>query len=82
MIYKTNLTLINLNDFKDNFYYESRIINKVKCDIIRKEEIDDFMIDDILVNVYSNNDGYDLYYQNKKIRLVVYDSMIIDYDVN
>lgn len=82
MIYKTDLTLINLNDFKDNFYYESKIINKIKCDLIRKEEVCDFSIDGIFVNVYSNSEGFDIYYLDKKIALIVYDSIIVDYEVN
>lgn len=82
MIYKSDLALVNLNDYKDSFYYIANIINKAKCTLIQNEELDDFMIDGRIVNVYTNSEGYDLYFEKYKITLVVYDSMIIDYEIH
>lgn len=80
-IYCSNETLVNLRDYEKSFTYEALVINYVKCVLMKNEELDDFFIDGISVNVYRNNYGYDLYFEDYKLELTVYGKQIVDFSL-
>lgn len=80
-ITKTNKVYENLISFEDNFENEALILNYVKCVLLHYEDISDFTVNGVYVSVYVDSNGYDLFYENKRMHLEVYDRQIIDYDV-
>lgn len=72
------MALSNLNDFHEFFLDEALIINHVKCNLLRNEDIEDFYINENYINVYKNSEGYDIYYKNRRISITVYEKMIVD----
>lgn len=80
-IEKCNNAYYNLNEFTDSFYEEALIINHVKCVLLQNEELTDFNINGINVEVYEQNDSYNLFFDDKQINIDVYDNMVVDYYV-
>ena len=76
-----NTVYYHLNEFKDVFYLESRVINYVKCELIQNKQLEDFYVDGIRVIVYGYNDQYDLYFSDYKLTIYVYDRQIIDFQM-
>lgn len=80
-IEKCNNAYCNLNEFTDSFYEEALIINHVKCVLLQNEELTDFNINGINVEVYEQNDSYSLFFDDIQINVDVYDNMVVDYYV-
>lgn len=78
-IYKADLVYENLKEYEDVFRMEAIVIDRVKCMLVRNEELDDFSIQGIYVSVYHQENGYDLYFGAYHMKLVVYEKQIIDY---
>ena len=76
-----NEVYIRLNDFKEMFYLEARIIDTVKCLLVQGEELEDFYVDGYLVSVYRSGDNYSLYFDKYCIEIEVYEKQIIDFVV-
>lgn len=81
-IYKANMAYENLNEASELFRQEAYVMNRFKCMLAREEDIDDFVVNGIYVNVYQNNNGYDLYFDSYHINTVVYDKQIVSFEVN
>lgn len=71
----------NLQENEKIFESEAIVLNYIKCMIIRNEEIDDFYVDGIYVNVYENSNGYELYFEDYVMNIDVYDKQIINFDI-
>ncbi|MBQ0036170.1 MAG: hypothetical protein KBT35_04590 [Firmicutes bacterium] len=80
-IEKCNNAYYNLNEFTDSFYEEALIINHVKCVLLQNEELTDFNINGINVEVYGQDESYSLFFDDKQINVDVYDNMVVDYYV-
>ena len=80
-IYYANNVFFNLREFEKDFSLEAKVINNVKCTLLRREELDDFYIDGVLVSISNIADGYELSFNNQTIDIIVYENQIIDMDV-
>ena len=81
-IIKANRVYENLKEAEEAFEASAIVLDHFKCILARKEEIRDFTADGIYVSVYHSNEGYELYYLNYRMSLVVYDDMIVDYTLS
>ena len=79
-IYKSNLVYDNINTSIDDFYDEARVIEYAKCALINKQDLNDFIVDEIDVSVDFENDTYHLYYNDIELCLKVKDNLIYDYN--
>ena len=80
-IYKANKTYENLVSFEEEFIERIKVINYVKCALLRKEDLDDFDVDGIYVSVYGKSDGYDLFFDKYNLSIEIYDDMIINMSI-
>ena len=78
-LYKANQTYDNLVSYEDLFFLEASILNYTKCALMQLEELDDFNINGINVDVYEDGDDYILCFDNKKMKIVVFDRQIINF---
>lgn len=77
-----NTVLFNLSEYEDSFEKLANVLNYAKCTLVRNEELDDFYTNGIYVSCYSKGNSYDLYYDDYKLTIEVYDNKIIDYDLS
>lgn len=80
-LYTANTAYINLKKAENTFEKEAYVISYIKCKLLRNEEIDDYMTNGVFVSVYETTNGYELYFDNYRISIEVYDKQIIDYDI-
>ena len=78
-IYKANNVYINLKEYEDIFEIEASVLSYAKCYLIHNDELDDFIVNGIYVNVYGSNSSYELYFYDYYMHIEVYDRQIIDY---
>ena len=81
-IEKANQTYLNLKEYENVFAKEAKIMSYVKCSLLRKEELNDFNIGGTRVSVYQTNNGYQLFFENYKLKIEVYNCMIVDFDLS
>lgn len=74
-------TVDNINILSDKVLLETEIINRFKC-LLLNDEIDDFMIDDVYIEVIADGDEYNLFYNDSRIGLIVDGYRIISADFN
>lgn len=80
-LYTGNSVYDNLREFENIFEEEAYVISYAKCALLRNEELDDFYINGISVSVYENSSGYELYFDEFKLDIEVYDKQIIDFSI-
>lgn len=80
-IESANTVLFNLNEYEDSFEKLAYVLNYAKCKLIRNEELGDFYVNGIYVSCFSKGNTYDLYYDDFKLTIEVYDHQIIDYEL-
>lgn len=76
-IVKANEVYYNLIQYEELFNMEAKIIDYAKCALLRNETLDDFYIDNCLVEVFDYGDEYILYFDNYKMAIEVYNKQII-----
>ena len=76
------MAFVNLIKHEEIFDIEVQIMSYVKCALLRNEELDDFYINGNTVSVYHTSNGYELYFDDYKIDVDVYDKQIIDFKVS
>ena len=76
-IVKANEAYYNLREYEDMFYKETQIIDYLKCALLRNDNIDDFYIDDCLVSVYHIAGGYNLFFDDYKMNIEIYEKQIV-----
>ena len=76
------MTYINLQENEELFAKEARIINYMKCALLRNEGIESFYVDGIYVDVYESSNGYYLYFDNYEMNIEIYDKQIIGFKIN
>ncbi len=79
-IISANNIYFRLEEFKTDFAYEAKIINKAKC-LLANNMLEDFYVDNNLISVYEDGDTYILNAGNFNIILNILNSMIISYDI-
>lgn len=77
-----NEIYIDLDEFYDEFYLEAKVINEAKCVIANNDELIDFYVDGILINVVNEGSNYIFYFNGLEYILTVEDKMITYYDIN
>lgn len=77
-----NEVYYNLKTYEDDFDIQTKVITTFKCMLLRNEEIKDFIIDGIYVNVYDNENNAILYFNDYILRVDISDKQIIDYDIS
>ena len=80
-LYTGNSVYSNLREAEDIFEKEAYILHYTKCALLRNETLDDFYTNGIYVNVYENTNGYDLYFDDYRLRIEVYEKQIVDFDI-
>ena len=80
-IIKTKEALYNLAQYENDFELEAKIIWRIKCLLMQREEIDGFYVDGVYVNVHKTSEGYQAYYRNITMNLTVYNKQIVAYSV-
>ena len=80
-IYKANMAYANLQDHEQVFEMEAQVLSYVKCVLLRNEDLDDFYIYGSVVSVYQTSNGYELYFDDYKMNIDVYDKQIVDFSV-
>lgn len=76
-ISKANEAYYNLRQYEEIFYKEAQIIDYVKCELLRNEDIDDFYIDGCMVSVNNTVNGYNLFFEDYKMNIEVYEKQIV-----
>ena len=71
----------NLQDHEQAFEMEAQVLSYVKCALLRNEDLDDFYIYGSVVSVYQTSNGYELYFDDYKMNIDVYDKQIVDFSV-
>ena len=79
-IITSNDIYLRLEEFKDDFAYEAKIINEAKC-LLANNMLEDFYVDNDLISVYQNGDTYILECAYFNIVLETGDLMILSYDI-
>ena len=79
-IITSNDIYLRLEEFKNDFAYEAKIINEAKC-LLANNMLEDFYVDDNLISVYEDGNTYILYAGNFNIVLNTLDSLILSYDI-
>ena len=79
-LYLSNQTYKELEEYTKIYKIESIILDKVKCMLLREEELIDFNIDDYYVEIYGNDNNYSLYVDNLIIDINIKDKMIISFE--
>ena len=79
-IITSNDIYLRLEEFKNDFAYEAKIINEAKC-LLANNMLEDFYVDDNLISVYEDGNTYILYAENFNIVLNTLDSLILSYDI-
>ncbi len=80
-IYKANSIYHKLEEFEDLFNKEALILNYAKCSLMKEDNLSDFYISGISVEVFDSKNGYDLYFLNYVMEIEVYEKQIIDFTV-
>lgn len=80
-IYSANSAYSNLQEYEEIFEKEASVISYLKCALLRNDDIDDFYVNGIGVNVYETSSGYELYFDSYVMDVDVYDKQIIDFEV-
>ena len=80
-IMKADMVYRNLEEAENDLYEESVVIDRFKCMLARREEIEDFCTAGICVSVFESADGYELCYGDRRIALTVYEERIVDFTV-
>lgn len=78
-IYSANTVFSNLQDYQEIFEIEANIIDYCKCLLVQGESLSDFYMCGQDILVYESSDGYDLYFDEYKLRLDVYDKQIVGF---
>ena len=73
-----NKAYANLKEYEDILEKEISVISYVKCCLLRNETLQDFYINGIAVTVYGDNDSYDLYFDDYRLKIDVYDKQIVN----
>ena len=76
----SNDIYLRLEEFKNDFAYEAKIINEAKC-LLANNMLEDFYVDDNLISVYEDGNTYILYAGNFNIVLNTLGSLILSYDI-
>ncbi len=80
-IMKADMVYRNLEEAEKDLYEESVVIDRFKCMLARREEIENFCTEGICVSVFESADGYELCYGDRRIALTVYEERIVDFTV-
>ena len=80
-IMKADIVYQNLQEYEEIFESEALVINHLKCLLLREEDIDDFNVEGIIVNVYNSSDGYQLFFENYVMEVSVYEKQIVSFSV-
>ena len=80
-ITKANAVFYNLQEYEDIFYMEAQIVDYMKCHLLRNDVINDFYIDNCLVNVYTNGNEYNLYFDEYRMNIETYEKQIINVNI-
>ena len=80
-IIKSKTALLNLQEFQDHFSLEAKVIWHAKCILMQNEDLDNYYVDGVYVNVDNINGGYQLRYLDYIVDITVFDKMIIDYTI-
>ncbi|MBR5341334.1 MAG: hypothetical protein IK151_05345 [Erysipelotrichaceae bacterium] len=80
-IMKADIVYQNLQEYEEIFESEALVINHLKCLLLREEDIDDFNVEGINVNVYNSSDGYQLFFENYVMEVSVYEKQIVSFSV-
>lgn len=79
-IYTANSVYINLDESDTNFADRVKVISYFKTILLLNEEILDFSIDGIYVDVEEYDGGYYLSFNNELLNISVIDRVIVDYE--
>ena len=71
----------NINVLSEKVLTETKIINYFKC-LMVNDSLSDFMIDDMYVEIIADGDVYNLFYNDKRIQLVIdeYRILSVEYE--
>ena len=81
-IEKANEAYCNLEEYQHIFEKEAYVISYAKCLLLQQNDLQDFYINGIGVNVYKHSNGYELYFDNYVIDIDVYDKQIVNYKIS
>lgn len=78
-IIKADLVYENLKESEECFRKEAVVLDYFKCMRARGAEIEDFYADGIYVDVRLIEQGYELSFDEYRMRVSVYEKMIVDF---
>lgn len=81
-VYKANNVYINLKEYEDIFRLQAQVLTYAKCYLIQNDGLNDFIVDGIHVDVYGDNNHYELYFDDYYMKIDVYERLIIDYSIS
>lgn len=81
-ILSANSVYSNLKEYEKDFSIQAKVISSFKCMLLRNEEIEDYVVDGIQVNVFLNNDSAVIYFDDYVLNVDIKDKQIINYDIS
>lgn len=81
-IYKADRVYRNLQESEEVFEMEAQVLNRFKCMLLQKAEIEDFSTGSLYVEVASTNDGYRLFFADYVMNVTIYDKLIVSFNTN
>ena len=70
---------LNLKENEEIFAKEAAVISYAKCVLIRNEALEDFTVNGIRVRVYGDGGIYELYFEDYRMEIYVYEKQIVDF---
>ena len=80
-IRKANEVYLNLRSFEEVFAAEAKVISRAKCLLLREGSLSDFQAGGIFVRTCQSVEGYDLYFENFVLSIVIRERQIIDFQM-